>query len=88
MKSLTRILTGMVMLVFFSVGAMAQISGTSTPTFIFDTRSTAVPLSWLAMGVVVVLIFGFLTRRHMLSRKKGRHLMQALFSVFNLTSHL
>jgi TRAP-type C4-dicarboxylate transport system permease small subunit len=70
MKSLTRIFTGIVMLVFFSVGATAQISGTSDP-FIFDTTSTAVPISGIAMGVVVVLILGFITRRHVLSGKKA-----------------
>jgi hypothetical protein len=70
MNNLLRILTGIVMLLDFSIGATAQISGTSDP-FTFDTTSTAVPLSWLAMGVVVVLILGFITRRHVLSRKKA-----------------
>ena len=72
MKSLVRIITGIVMLLFVSVGAIAQISGTSDP-FTFDTTSpaVAVPLSGIAMGVLLVLIFGFLTRRHMLSRKKA-----------------
>jgi hypothetical protein len=70
MKSLTRILTGIVILVFCSVDALAQISGTSDP-FTFDTTSTAVPIPGIAMGVVVVLILGFITRRHVLSRKKA-----------------
>jgi hypothetical protein len=72
MKILTRILTGIVMLVFSSVGVSAQtIVGTSTPPFTFDTTSTAVPIPGIAMGVVVVLIFGFITRRHVLSGKKA-----------------
>jgi len=69
MKNLLRILTGILMLLFFSVGVTAQISGTSDP-FTFDTTSAAVPLSGIAMGVVLVLILGFLSRRHMLSKKK------------------
>jgi len=70
MKSLTHIFTGIVMLVFFSVGATAQISGTSDP-FTFDTTSTAVPIPGIAMGIVMLLILGFITRRHMLSGKKA-----------------
>lgn len=70
MHSLIRILTGIVMFLVFSIGAAAQISGTSDP-FTFDTTSSPVPLSGIAMGVVVLLILGFLTRRHMLSRKKA-----------------
>lgn len=70
MKNLIKILTGIVMLLFFTVGATAQISGTSDP-FTFDTTSTAVPLSGIAMGVVMLLILGFLTRRYMLSGKKA-----------------
>jgi len=70
MKNLIKILTGIVMLLFFTVGATAQISGTSDP-FTFETTSTAVPLSGIAMGVVMLLILGFLTRRHMLSGKKA-----------------
>ena len=70
MKTLLRILPGIVMLLIISVGATAQISGESDP-FTFDTTSTAVPLSVIAMGVVLLLILGFLTRRQMLSRKKA-----------------
>jgi len=70
MKDLLRILTGIVMLLFFTVGATAQISGTSDP-FTFETTSAAVPLSGIAMGVAMLLILGFLTRRHMLSGKKA-----------------
>ena len=71
MKKLVRILTGIAMLLLFSVGATAQISGASDP-FTFDTTSTAFPLSWISMGVLLMLILGFLTWRHMLSRKKAR----------------
>ncbi len=72
MKILTHILTGIVMLMLFTVEVNAQtIVGTSTPPFTFDTTSTAVPLPGIAMGVVLVLIFGFISRRHMLSRKKA-----------------
>lgn len=70
MKVILRVLTGIVMLLFFTIGATAQISGTTDP-FTFDTTSTAVPLTGIAMGVLLALIFGFLTRRHMLSRKKA-----------------
>jgi len=58
------------MLLFFAIGASAQISGTSDP-FTFDTMSTAVPLSGIAMGIVLGLVLGFLTRRYMLLRKKA-----------------
>ena len=70
MKNLIRVITGIVMLLFFTIGATAQISGTCDP-FTFDTTSTAVPISGIAIGVLLVLILGFLTRRHMLSRKKA-----------------
>ncbi len=70
MNIITRILSGIVMLMFCSVDALAQISGTSD-SFTFDTTSTPVPISGIAMGVVVVLIFGFITLRHVLSRKKA-----------------
>ena len=72
MKNLIRVITGIVMLLFFTIGATAQISGTSDP-FTFDTTSpaVAVPLSGIAMGVTVVLIIGFIAWRHMLSRKKA-----------------
>ncbi len=72
MKSILRIFTGIVMSVVFSAAAGAQtIVGTSTPPFTFDTTSTAVPLPGIAMGVLLTLTLGFLTRRHMLSRKKA-----------------
>ncbi|GEM_PF-6072678 len=72
MTNLFRILTGIIMMMYFSLGATAQISGTSDP-FTFDTRSTAVavPLSGIAMGVAVLLIIGFIAWRHVFSRKKA-----------------
>ena len=70
MKYLSRIITGIAMLLFLTNGATAQISGTSDP-FTFDTTSTPVPLPGIAMGIVMLLILGFLTRRHMLLRKKA-----------------
>jgi len=48
-------------------GIYMHIVGTSTPVFTFDTRAKPVPLSWFAMGVAMMLILGFLLRRHMLS---------------------
>ena len=72
MKIIVRILTVNVVFLMYSVAASAQsIVGTSTPPFTFDTTSTPVPLSGIAMGVMLALILGFLTRRHMLSRKKA-----------------
>lgn len=72
MKIILRVLTGIVMFLVFSVAAGAQtIVGTSTPPFTFDTTSTPVPLPGIAMGVLLALILGFLSRRHILSRKKA-----------------
>ena len=70
MKHLVRVLTGTVMLLFFSVGAVAQISGVSTPPFTFDTTSP-VPLSGMAIGLAILLILGFLIRHQMRAGKKA-----------------
>ncbi|MFO7874503.1 MAG: hypothetical protein R6U62_08470 [Bacteroidales bacterium] len=64
------ILSGILLLMFFKTTAVAQISGVSTPPFTFDT-TPPVPLSGMAIGVTLLLVVGFLIRRHMRSGKKA-----------------
>ena len=72
MKNLVHILTGILMLMFFTVGAAAQTTFQGqSPPFPFGTPPTAVPLSGLAFGATVLLILLFVVWRFMLSKKKA-----------------
>ena len=70
MNDLLRPLTGIAMLLFFPLWTAAQISGVSTPPFIFDT-TPPVPLSGMALGVAILLIVGFLVWHHKRSGKNA-----------------